>query len=92
MQQTFYYEREGGVYKNINNSRLIGIDIYYKNEESKLIKSYDLTYNQNNPIAGEYFLEAVALTNYNVVTGESASIKPTTFDWNFYYPKRLRIP
>jgi hypothetical protein len=90
MKQTFYFEREGEVYKNINFKRLDQIAVYAKNDINKKIKTYDLTYHSYSSMAGEYFRESVLLTNHDPVSVKSASLNPTKFDWNFYKPLRAK--
>ena len=88
MAQTFLFEKDGKAYKNINDSRLAGIDIYYKNDPERMIRSYQLNYLNEKNIAGEYFLESVAYTSFDPQTGNSGKYKPNRFTWKVYKPNR----
>ena len=92
MAQTFLFEKDGMPYKNINDSRLEGIDIYYKDDPEQMVRSYQLKYANESSVAGEFFLESVGYTSYDAHTGSSGQYKPTQFNWNIYEPARIKHP
>ena len=44
MAQTFLFEKDGMPYKNVNDSRLEGIDIFYKSDPEQMIRTYEMNY------------------------------------------------
>ena len=89
MHQTFYYENQhGDAYLNKNIQKLTEVAI--RNiDAGNIIKTYELAYKSEMPLAGEYCLESIKLSavdddNVNILK----SFNPTTFEWNYYSPQK----
>jgi len=92
MYQIFLFENsnlenESSAFINSNTVRLSSVNVIKgTSDEDPKLKTYLLNYEDENTLAGEYFLREISLETYNTITGETKKLNPTLFNWHLFEP------